>query len=274
MRSDWSGATDYQALNISMSAKPPKKIRVLIRQDEWTAIGQDVFEVVLPRLSAPAQCLYMVLYDRVWHVPNRRVAACEADLSRWAGLDQRTVKRCLLELQRKGAIKRVHAGTKQSRIDKPRWTVPLTKFDLEHGHWVAIPSILIRKYLRAYPSALLLLILLWHQNMSWRNDSWPGMARLATLTGWSKRKVYAALHEMKNEQKWRKRFPNLPCPLEITLGPNGHGTTSRHYRVRAVNYQRRRKHGYSTIQLSEEFASKFGAQKVSKPTSVKVDDKS
>jgi hypothetical protein len=75
-----------------------KRIKILLQSESWTAIRHDVFNDVLPKLSPSAQILYLALFDHIWHIPRRRIFACEADMVRWTGLDQRTVSRCLNEL--------------------------------------------------------------------------------------------------------------------------------------------------------------------------------
>ena len=193
-------------------------------------------------------------------------------MTRWTGLDQRTVSPCLYELLKTKVIRCGHLGKNRSRTDKPRWTVPLTQFELEEGCWVPIPRILIHKYLPAYPRAILLVILLWHQHMSWRNECWPGMKRLADYTGWSKRKVYSALRELGDENEWHNYCPDLPWPLEITFRLNKHGKKSRHYHVRAVVYEPKKGRGFTTYRLSEQFAGFFGVKKAAKPTALEFDE--
>jgi hypothetical protein len=250
-----------------------KRFKILLQSESWTAIRHDVFNDVLPKLSPSAQILYLALFDHIWHIPRRRIFACEADMVRWTGLDQRTVSRCLNELLNETeVICCEHLGKKNSRTDKPRWTVPLTQFELDEGYWVPIPRFLIHKYLPAYPRAILLVILLWHQHMSWLNECWPGAPRLALLTGWSRRKVYDALCKLNNENVWHKCCPDLPWPLEITFRPNKHGGKSRHYRVRAVVYEPKKGRGFTTYRLSEQFAEFFGVKKAVKPTALEFDE--
>jgi hypothetical protein len=252
-----------------MSAKQ-KRIRIELASKAWTAVHQRVFERVLPSVSPAAQVVYLVLLDRIWHERPKRVAAGEADLVRWTGLDQRTVNRCLTELYCKAKVIRcVYPGKKGSRMHRPLWTIPLTRFELADGNWVPVPRILIHKYLPAFPSAILLIIILKHQHMSWRNECWPGVSRLAQYTGWSKRKVYDAVKQMANEEKWKKCHPDLPWPLEMTWRKNPHGGKSRRYSIRAVVYERRRRG--TIFRLSEQSAKFFKVEQATDPTTLEFD---
>jgi hypothetical protein len=134
------------------------------------------------------------------------------------------------------------------------------------------PRLLFRIYIRTYPKAILLLILLWHQHLSWRNDCWPGVTRLATVTGWSKRKVYQALHEMGSVQEWTKLDLGLPRPLDITWRTNKYGQPSRHFQVRAIVYHRKQGRGYTTFAITKEFADAFSVNTAVEPTRVEITD--
>src|SRR5439155_7398035 len=118
----------------------PIKYRVLIPRDRWTPVHMDVFTDIFPKLKEKrAAILYIILYDRVRHRDFRTVRASIAELTRWSGLNERTVKKCITELREKRFILRKKHGTKHSHTDKPLWRVPDAEFDAALASWVPVP---------------------------------------------------------------------------------------------------------------------------------------
>ncbi len=229
------------------------KFRIKIPFDRWTPVRNDVIDEELGILEEKrAGLVYLILYDRAWHRPSHAVSASMAELSRWMGMDARTVRKCIDELEQRRLIRRIRHGVKHSHANKPCWRVPGTQFDLPEQAWTPVPRFLITKYCAAFPNAVLLVVLLRYQHMSWQNKCWPGVRKLCTRTGWSPIRVRRALAMMGHESRWRKLGMNLPRPMEISYSPD---RKTRHYRVLAVSYQRQKK---SRIMLvAPDFRERF-----------------
>jgi hypothetical protein len=163
--------------------KTNKLIRVRFPMRYWTPMRREVFEEVLPKLQFGRTALiYLILYDRRWRDSNREVRGDFADVSRWTGMDSRTIEKCLAELISNGFITQVRSGQQRSRTNKPTWKVPLADFDFKkQGPWTPIPGFIVERYCRVYPGAVLLPVLMWHQHIGWQDWCWPGVPRLATL---------------------------------------------------------------------------------------------
>ena len=223
----------------------------------WTPVRREVLEDVCPQLRANrGAVVYLVLYDRVWRSPGRRLSATVSDVSRWTGLDGRTTDICLRELISKGLVVRIRSGHLRSRTDKPVWRVPLAEFDFrKQGPWTPIPTFILYRYCRAYSKAVLLPVILWHQHIGWRDWCWPGAPRLATLMHWPVARVYAALRTMGQPNRWERLGTGLPQPLEIQYRRSKKGWLTRHFHVRAVHYQQ--ESGHHSVGLDREFTTFF-----------------
>lgn len=240
-----------------------KDICILFSLKFWTPVRREVFKEVLPRLRhRRGALLYLVMYDLAWRSKKLRVRANLTDFSRWTGLEVRTIRKCIDELQSEGFIVLVHGGRLRSRERKPRWRVPLAEFDFsKKGPWTPVPRFILQRYFRAYPKSVLLVILLWHQHIGWHNDCWPGVARLALRTGWSRRAVYNGLNSMGHRHRWAKLRTGLPWPLEISYRQSRSGREVRHFRVRFYNYHRKKSLGHSVVALDQEFRNFFKLEK-------------
>lgn len=207
----------------------PARERVLIPSTRWTPIRNTVFDHILPALKEKrAALVYLVLYDRTWHGSNHRIHATIADLARWTGLDERTISDCLDELEQKGFVVRVSTGVRRSRISKPLWRVPAAEFRLSEGSWVPIPRLLIKRYLPAYANAVLAVVLVKYQHLSWKNYCWPTLPTLGAAMGWSTSRVAEALNIMGRPEEWKQQRTCLPRPIELI--------SDRQRRVRALWY--------------------------------------
>jgi hypothetical protein len=235
------------------------RYRILYSFTHWTPVRREVFEEVLPFCKRTLeQIIYLKLYDKVCHSKARRIDASSIDLAKWTCADWRTVDKCLFVLQYKGFIVRRAYGTRKSRSDKPCWRVPLAEFDFRNkGPWTPVPRFLIQEYPRFYPPAVLLLILHWRQHIGWNDHCWPGATRLAKDTGWSRRKVYAALRTMGHQNIWTKLGGDLPWPLEVFWRTNKEGKQRRHFRIRAVFYKSKKGKALPLVGLSPDFAKHF-----------------
>ena len=176
-------------------------------------------------------------------------------------MNEKTVPKCIEELEQKKFIIRVSKGVSHSHVNKPKWRIPLSEFQLDQGGWIPVPRFIIKRYLRDFHNAVLLLFILYYQHMSWKNKAWVGVTTLCKRTGWSPTRVRKALRTMGHEHIWNKQNTNLPWPLEI-LYAGKPGEERRRFRVRAVWYKRMKKKGggVSTIQVSEEFRKRFKIQ--------------
>src|ERR1035437_5165092 len=215
-----------------------KRYVIKIPSSFWTAFFQAVFVDILPNLQhRRSAVVYLTLYDRAWYLPEGEVHACLADLAKWTGLDERTVRECLVELVANGHVIRRERGQLRSRSRKPVWRVPLAEHDLNSGGpWTPVPRFLVQSYLPRYTKAVLLLILLRLQHIHGRNECYPGAKYLTEQSGWSKRSVYEALETMNDETDWQSVGSGLPRPLKIYWKKNRQGRLKRYLSVRAVLY--------------------------------------
>ncbi len=238
-----------------MSSYP--RYRVCISSKRWTPVQNEVFDKIFAKLEGKRSGLvYLVLYDRCRHRDGRKISATIAEITRWCGIDERSVMKCLEELESKELIIRVRDGVKRSHINKPRWRVPLTEFELGDGNWTPIPRFLFTKYCRRYAGAVLLSLLLRYQHIHKQNSCWIGVARLCKRTGWSESRVRDAIRTMGRERLWRRRSKSLPQPLEIKYNPQ---RTHRRFRVLAVYYESKGRKGRKvySMTISEEFRKRF-----------------
>jgi predicted transcriptional regulator len=229
------------------------RYRILIPCERWTPVRREIIDSVFGRLREKRAALaYMVLYDHAWHNENR-VNATIPEMSRWMGMDERTVTKSIEELEEKNLIVRALRGIAHSQINIPCWRVPLAEFNLNQQVWTPVPRFVITRYCRAFPNAILLVVLLHYQHVGWQNKCWPGIPTLCRRTGWSEIRVRRALRVMGHEGIWRNEGTNLPWPMEISYSPD---RRHRRYRVRAVLYTRRRS-GFSVVKVSREFRIQF-----------------
>ena len=144
-------------------------------------------------------------------------------------------------------------GAWRSRTDKPRFRVPLSELDLANGGWVPIPRLLLDPYMITVPSSLLLIVVIYFQHLSWRNDCWVGMKGLRKMLRWKRRTIYHALNLMGHRHRWEKLKTGLPWPLEISFSNTG----ARHFSVRGVRYYLPKGRQKRVVGLSQEFAVHF-----------------
>lgn len=212
---------------------PAPNSRVLIPYQFWTPVRNEVFAEVLGTLKSNNSALvYLSLYDWAWHSNSKQVSATVAELARATGLDARTVTKCLRELDDRNLIDLVDDGVPRSQIQKPCWQVPLVEFRLKDRKWTPIPRFLITSYCRVFPNAVLLVVLLYYQHMTWNNFCWLGVKTLSERTGWSRSRVRRALRQMNSSNRWKRQTSgDLPVPLKITSV-----NQRRRYRVLAAFY--------------------------------------
>ena len=84
--------------------------------------------------------LYLVLYHQAWHHKKKTVHTSLAKIAEWPGMDHRTVKGCIRELEFKRFIARTSKGRQRSRMDLPGWKIPAADFDVRKQGWVPLPS--------------------------------------------------------------------------------------------------------------------------------------
>ena len=240
-----------------MSKKKLIARRVRIPTGHWTAFSTEVFSEVLPQLRRQNSArVYLAMYHHVWRTEKKSVAASFATIAKWTRLDYRTVKGCFRELQLKKFIVRARQGTLRSRSDAPTWTVPAAKFNMKKQPWVPVPSFIITDYLRLHRACTLLPLLLYYQNMKWKNSSYPSAVTLHTMIHWELNAVYGALKLMSDDKRWEKLCSALPRPLGIGRRKIKSGNkTYRYYRVLAVRYDRDDE--LPVVYLSEKFAKFF-----------------
>jgi len=237
--------------------RSPAKSVIAIPIERWTPVRHEILDELLAKLEQKrAAFLYLFFYDRAWHRDSRKVSATMAQLSRGTGMDERTLAKCVEELERKKLIKRVREGVQHSHINKPRWRVPLSEFWLNDGNWTPVPRFLITRYCKAFPNAVLLVYLLRYQHMKWLNKSWVGVTTLCKRTGWSPTRVRRALHIMAHKHSWEKQGIRLPQPLELGYH---HHHERRHFRVRAVWYERvtKNERTVTRMKVPKEFRDRF-----------------
>ena len=233
--------------------------RIFLPGESWLPMRNEIVQDVLPSLKERrAGQLLLVMTAKARRSRTREFAANLHDLSKSTGCDPRTARRCIMELIEKGCVRMVDGGILRSPTNKPRWRTPFSTIDLSSGNWFPVPRFLITRYLRAYPASLLLVVLLYFQHRGWRNDCWPGVPRLAEITGWNPRTVYDGLHILGQPRPWERLGTGLPWPLEITWQKNQSGDERRHFRLRAVNYFTIPGQRLPVVGLTSEFAAHFG----------------
>lgn len=227
---------------------------VLIPEEAWTPVSANVFSDVLPSLKERlSSVLYLILYHR-YHHGVKPVRASKAQLCRWSNMNERTLQKCLSELERQGFIVRVKKGKRHSKTNKPAWRVPLARIDLSVADsWTAVPRFLITKYCRRCHNAVLLVVILKYQHQWYKNDCWPGTKKLAEITGWSPARINRAIRTMGHRLEWKQAGAGLPWPLKLTFAPRPGKKPWRHFQVRAVVYNKRNR----TVRLSREFEKYF-----------------
>jgi hypothetical protein len=233
--------------------------RIRFPSDGWIPVNNSVFECVFPFLTNKRSAqLYMAMYNMAQHSRTGEFSACLQDLARVTACDPRTVRKCIIELSSRNVVLMSNwRGTSRSRTRKPRFRIPLFDQGLVNGHWTPVPRFLVTHYLPKMSGALILLILLYHQHMSWRNDCWPGVGRLERLTNWSKRTVYHTIHSMGNRKRWDALNTGMPRPLAVTWEKAVTEQEFRHFSVRAVNYYFSERQNCRVVGLSEEFGKAF-----------------
>ena len=232
--------------------------RIWIAAKHWTPIPTTVIDDVLPMLRRHhAATVYLVLYHRAWHTKRKSIAASLTVLSRWTGLDYRTVDKCLRYLEWRRFIGCKNTGTLRSSTDLPIWEIPATKCDMTREGWVPVPSVIFTEYLPAHPSCLLLPVLLYYQNMRKRNECYPSVTTLRLMLGiWSERRVYDSLKVLSKD--WDLLGTGLPVPLRITLRPaSGFRKWRRYYSVSAVYYDYETMGDLPVLFMTKEFSTAF-----------------
>ena len=239
-----------------------KKWTVLIPENYWSPFPNNIFEKWLRNLKeSHASALYARLHDRAYHHSSRVVKGTFEDLAGWMHLDLVSVKACAEELQEKKLIRLRETSVssrKRNKSKKPRrpqWKVPLASLELEHGRWFPVPRLIVRRYIPAYPDAILLVLLLMHHNYHHEDYVFPGIQRLSYLLGWRSKRVEEAIETMSNRKKWEALKTGLPRPLTCKLGRQGYRRLT-HYRVRAIRYKIDGD-GSRTVRVTKLFAERF-----------------
>ena len=233
--------------------------RILFPSNNWIPVQNAVFEEVLPRLQEKRTGhLYLAMYNLAHRSLGGEFNACLSDLAGLIKCDERTARKCIVELVRsKFVVMTQWDGTSRSRSHKPSFQVPLANKSLTEGGWTPLPRFFITHYLPILPGSLLLPIFLYHQHMSWKNDCWPGATRLVHLTNWSKRTVYQAIRLMGHGSPWAALNNGLPQPLSISYRRSKDGSEVRHFSIRAVNYYKARRKKHIVVALTDEFRQRF-----------------
>lgn len=229
-----------------------------IEPGDWTPIRNEVFTESFRTLEGrSAAALFLIMYDWAYHSPSKSVAATNAELARLTGISPRTAKKCLAELRRKKLIVKIRKGIKRSKAKtgRPVWAVPLAPIDLQEGNWTPIPRNLIRNYLREYPNAALLPLLIHYQNIKKLNFCWVGVTTLSKRLGWSATRVNESLRYMVDKENWRSLHPDLPLPLKCEPVTNKEGQRRRRFTVLAIKYEGSGKK--AKMRLSRRFRMAF-----------------
>ncbi len=204
---------------------------VFIASSEWTRIPVSLLRN-FGKLGKNASALLLAVYDACQHAANLRIAASISDFSRLTGLDRRVVKRAIKRLERGEILVQIKTGVLRSRSRKPLWQINEKIYADGDEGWVPMPRLMLR-YIRAYRGALILPILLQHQNMKHENYSYPGNPYLSPLLGWSPRTVYRTIEVLSDEKEWQRLETGLPRPLHVYWSPS---SKVRRYRIRMVSY--------------------------------------
>jgi hypothetical protein len=242
----------------------PTQDAVLYPTTQWTAFNNALLDSFASLSSVATTVILLVMYDAVSHRKKRSIRASLTDVARMSGFDARTVKSSLRESLRKGLLDFNVRGTDRSRTNKTAWTVPLAEFNWADGHWTPVPRFLIRQYLPVVPRAIILPLIIKHQQLSWTNRCWPSVATLARLTNRSDRWIYLALRELSNERVWARLGTGLPRPLELWYRTKN-GRHRHYYRARSVFYRNDGPHDSPTVSLAREFFEFFVTKKTAKP---------
>jgi hypothetical protein len=239
----------------------PKKWTVLIPKKYWSPFPNDIFERWLKNLKeSHASALYARLHDRAYHRSPPVIKGTVEDFAEWMQLDLVSVKACAEELQETKLIRlrRTFGGSRKQKKSKkhrrPHWKVPVASLELEDGRWFPVPRFIVRKYIPAYPNAILLVLLLMHHNYHHEDYVFPGIQRLSYLLGWRSIRV-KEIETMSNGKKWEALKTGLPRPLTLKLGRQGYKWLT-HYRVRAIRYKIGGD-GSRTVRMTKRFAEMF-----------------
>ena len=234
-----------------------RRKRIFYPRGSWFPLQNEVFETVFPKLRGNrSRQLYIAMYEFAQRQQSKPFSANLTDLGKMIDCDSRTARACIIELVKRGFVKMAHEGGKlRSRTDKPKFTVPLGTEDLDPGFWFPVPRFLVTDYLPKYKGSLVLIALLYHQHMSWKDYCWPGVQRLVKVLGMNRRSVYAYLNKMGHEHRWKRLGTGLPWPLAITYSPDG---KRRRFSVRAAQFYIPPGRKKAVVKLREEFAVYFG----------------
>lgn len=246
---------------ISSMRKKGHRPRILLPSEHYTRIPNYVFEEELHQLDEPrGAAVYLFLID--WATHSGTVSATRAEIARALRMDERVVKACLFELSSRRFIKLRRKGVSRSHITKDVWFVPAVQCDSIEG-WTPIPRFVITEYIPAYPKAVLLPILIYHQHMKWLNWSWVQAPGLSKLLNWSKNRIHEALRTMFTETEWRRLKTSLPRPLDVLVTkrakpiPGLYSQSIRHHRVLAVQYTTQQTESIRSIFIPAAFRQRF-----------------
>jgi hypothetical protein len=236
--------------------------RIFYPPNSWMPVQNDVLRKVFPKLKQRrAAHLYMAMYERATQVRSKEFAMNLRQLGELIKCDPRTARNCIIELGKKGFVEIDHkGGSLRSRIDKPRFRVPLSESELASGGWVPVPRFLVTRYLQDFPGSLLLIILLYIQHFHWEDHCWVGSKGLQKFVNWKRRTIYRDLNLMGHKHRWEKLGTDLPWPLRITYSANG---ARRYFSVRAVQYYLPADRSKRVVRLSKEFETYFENRKAS-----------
>ena len=209
-----------------------------IEPEAWTPIRNEVFTEILRTLEERCSAaLFLVMYDRAYHSRSRLLAATVAQLARLTGIDARTVTKCLDELLQQKLVRQVGKGVNRSKTRRPVWKVPSATIDPKReGNWTPVPRNLILNYVPAYRNAVLLPLLIYHQNMNKLNYCWVGVPALSKRLKWSETRVNESLRYMYDKENWRSLHPDLPWPLRCKV-VRQNGQSRRRFSVLAIEYE-------------------------------------
>jgi hypothetical protein len=245
----------------------PANYRILIPKERWTPVRTILFRKdLLAKLEERhSALLYLILYDRARHDEEHTVSATVAELVQWSGLNQRTVQKCVKELETQDLIRLHKKGKLRSRSRKPVWWVKHADFSLAGGKsWFPVPRFTFRSYCKRYPNAVLLVLVHMYQHMGWNAYAWPGTETICDRLGWSATRVRDALRVMSDEESWRGISRRLLMPLKVYYIERN-GRRYRRLSVLSVSYKRRAaRRGSSAVWVSDEFRKYF---KLPKPKS-------
>ena len=210
----------------------PKEQPRYLQHPNWTPIANNVFDNLSLQGSYSA-AIYLWLYDKCYWAKANAVTVTASQLVKVFKLDAHTADRCLTELKLAGLIRQTQSGVKRSKTQKPVYRVPaVSSFDPAEG-WTPIPRFLIRKYPRLYPDAVVLPYLIFCQQLSRRDFSYPSNRKIGSRFNWSTRTVSRVIRDLTNPENWEKY--RVPCPLKSKIMRKD-GKTVRHLSVTAISY--------------------------------------